>query len=190
MLGAMTVHAFGDKVPQIDPGVFVHVDATVTGDVIIEEGATVWPSASLRGDVDQIVVGSLSSCQDCVVMHASPGQPVRIGSGCAVGHGAILHGCVVGDDCMIGIHATLLDGCEVGEHSIVAANALLLEGRVYPPRSLLVGSPARVVRELTDEDIERIGWVRDRYAARGRLYAEQGYGADLSAFLRGRSGAD
>jgi carbonic anhydrase/acetyltransferase-like protein (isoleucine patch superfamily) len=184
MLRAMTVHAFGDKVPRIGPDVFVHVDATVTGDVILEEGVTVWPSAVLRGDVEQIVIGPFTSWQDGAIAHADPGTPLRVGSGCAVGHGAVLHGCTVGDGCMIGMHATLLNGCEVGEYSIVGAQTLVPQNRAFPPRSLLVGSPARVLRELTDEEIERITWVRGRYAARGKLYAEQGYGADLSAFRR------
>lgn len=180
----MSISAFGDKVPQFGPGVFVHVDATVIGDVILEEGVTVWPGAVLRGDVERIVIGAFTSFQDGAVAHADPGTPLRVGSGCAVGHGAILHGCTVGDGCLVGMHATLLNGCEVGENSIVAAQALLPENRSYPSRSLLVGSPARSLREVTDEEVERITGVRGRYAARGRLYTEQGQGADLSAFRR------
>jgi carbonic anhydrase/acetyltransferase-like protein (isoleucine patch superfamily) len=180
----MSISAFGDKLPQFGPGVFVHVDATVIGDVILEEGVTVWPGAVLRGDVERIVIGAYTSFQDGAVAHADPGTPLRVGSGCAVGHGAILHGCTVGDGCLIGMHATLLNGSAVGEHSIVAAQALLPENRSYPSRSLLVGSPARSVREVTDEEVERITGVRGRYTARGRLYTEQGQGADLSAFRR------
>lgn len=180
----MTIHAFGDKVPRFGPDAFVHVDATVIGDVILEEGATVWPSAVLRGDVEQIVLGAFSSFQDGAIAHADPGTPLRIGSGCAIGHGAILHGCTIGDGCLVGMHATLLNGSKVGEYSIVAAQALVPQNRTYPPRSLLVGSPAKVVRQLTDEEIERITWVRGRYTARGRLYAEQGFGADLAPFRR------
>jgi carbonic anhydrase/acetyltransferase-like protein (isoleucine patch superfamily) len=182
MLESMTIHAFGDKVPQFGPDAFVHVDATVIGDVVLEEGATVWPGAVLRGDAEQIVIGAFTSFQDGAVAHADPGMPLRVGSGCAVGHGATLHGCTVGDGCMVGMNATLLNGCEVGECSIVAAQALVPQNRVYPPRSLLVGSPARVARGLTDEEIETIMWVRGRYTARGKLYTEQGFGADLSAF--------
>ena len=180
----MTIHAFGDKVPRFGPDAFVHVDATVIGDVVLEEGATVWPSAVLRGDVEQIVVGAFTSFQDGAIAHADPGTPLHIGSGCAVGHGAILHGCTVGDGCLVGMHATLLNGCEVGEYSIVAAQALVPEDRKYPSRSLLVGSPARVVRELTGEEIEGIQWVRGRYTARGKLYTDQGFAADLSPFRR------
>jgi carbonic anhydrase/acetyltransferase-like protein (isoleucine patch superfamily) len=181
MLGGM-IHAFGDKVPRFGPDVFVHADATVIGDVILEEGVTVWPGAVLRGDVEQIVVGAFTSFQDGAIAHADPGTPLHIGSGCAVGHGAILHGCTVGDGCLVGMHATLLNGCLVGEHSIVGAQTLVAQDRTYPSRSLLLGSPARVVRELTDEEIEAVVAVRGRYAARGKLYTEQGFGADLSAF--------
>jgi carbonic anhydrase/acetyltransferase-like protein (isoleucine patch superfamily) len=181
MLGGM-IHPFGDKVPRFGPDAFVHVDATVVGDVILEEGVTVWPSAVLRGDVEQIVIGAFTSFQDGAIAHADPGTPLHIGCGCVIGHGAILHGCTVGDGCLIGIHATLLNGCEVGECSMVAAQALVPQNRTYPARSLLVGSPAKVVRELTDEEIERITWVCGRYTARGKLYTQQGFGVDLSPF--------
>ena len=112
----------------------------------------------LRGDIERISVAAETSIQDGVVIHTEPGAPVVIGRGCAVGHGAIVHGAVIGDGSLIGMHATLLDGAEIGEQSIVGANALVLGRRAYPRRSLLIGTPAKVVRELTDEDIERITW--------------------------------
>lgn len=180
----MTIHAFGDRVPQFGPDAFVHVDATVIGDVILGEGTTVWPSAVLRGDVEQIVIGPFTSFQDGAIAHADPGTPLRVGAGCTIGHGAILHGCNVGDGCLIGMHATLLNGCKVGDLSIVGAQTLVPQNRRYPPRSLLVGSPAKVVRELTDEEVEHITTVRGRYSARGKLFTEQGFGTDLSAFRR------
>jgi len=180
----MSISAFGDKVPQFGPGVFVHVDATVIGDVVLEEGVTVWPGAVLRGDVEQILVGAYTSFQDGAVAHSDPGSPVRIGAGCIIGHGAIVHGATVAAGCLIGMHATLLNGCEIGELSVVAAQALVPERRSCPPRSLFVGAPARVVRQLTDEDLAPLAGVHERYSARGRLYTEQGLGADLSAFLR------
>lgn len=180
----MSISAFADKVPQFGPDVFVHKDATVIGDVILEEGVSVWPGAVLRGDVEQIVIGAFTSWQDGAIAHADPGTPLRVGPGCVIGHGAVLHGCIVGAGSLVGMHATLLNGSSVGEESIVGAQTLVLQKRMYPARSLLVGSPAKLVRELTDEDIEPIQWVRGRYAVRGRLYDEQGQGADLSAFRR------
>ena len=178
----MSISAFGDKVPQFGPGVFVHVDATVIGDVVLEEGVTVWPGAVLRGDVEQIVVGAHTSFQDGAVAHSDPGFPVRIGAACIIGHGAIVHGATIATGCLIGMHATLLNGCEIGEQSIVAAQALVPEGRSCPPRSLFIGAPARVIRKLSDEDLAPLTGVHERYSARGRLYTEQGLGADLSAF--------
>ncbi len=180
----MSISAFGDKVPHFGPAVFVHPDATVIGDVVLEEGVTVWPGAVLRGDVEQIVVGAFSSFQDGAVAHSDPGSPVRIGPGCIIGHGAIVHGATIGAGCLIGMHATLLNGCEVGEESIVGAQTLVPQRRSFPPRSLLIGSPARVERALTDEDLTPLAGVHERYSARGRLYAEQGLAADLSAFRR------
>jgi carbonic anhydrase/acetyltransferase-like protein (isoleucine patch superfamily) len=180
----MSISAFGDRVPQFGRDVFVHADATVIGDVILEEGVTVWPGAVIRGDVEQIVIGAFTSFQDGAIAHSDPGSPVSIGPGCAVGHGAVIHGCTIGAGCLIGMHSTLLNGSEVGEESIVGAQALVPQRRTYPRRSLLIGSPARVVRELTDEDLAPLEGVRGRYAARGRLYAEQGLAADLSAFRR------
>jgi len=178
----MSITAFGDKVPHIGPDVFVHPDATVIGDVVLEEGVTVWPGAVLRGDVEQIVIGAFSSFQDGAIAHSDPGTPVRVGPGCAIGHGAIIHGATVGARCLVGMHATLLNGCEVGEESIVGAQALVPQRRAFPRRSLLIGSPAAVARELTDADLEPLEGVRQRYWARGRSYTQQGLGADLSAF--------
>ena len=178
----MSICAFGDKVPQFGPAVFVHPDATVIGDVVLEEGVTVWAQAVLRGDIERISVAADTSIQDGVVIHTEPGSPVVIGRGCAVGHGAIVHGAVIGDGCLIGMHSTLLDGGVIGADSIVGANALVLGRRTYPPRSLLVGTPAKVARELKDEDLEPLAAVRGRYTARGRLYTEQGLATDLSAF--------
>ena len=180
----MSISAFGDKVPQFGPGVFVHPDATIIGDVVLEGGVTVWAQAVLRGDIERISVAADTSIQDGVVIHTEPGSPVVIGRGCAVGHGAIVHGAVIGDGCLVGMHSTLLDGGVIGADSIVGANALVLGRRTYPPRSLLVGTPARVARELKDEDLEPLAAVRGRYTARGRLYTEQGLAADLSAFGR------
>ena len=178
----MSISAFSDKVPQFAPGVFVHPDATLIGDVVLETGVTVWPQAVLRGDIERISVAAETSIQDGVVIHTEPGAPVVIGRGCAVGHGSIVHGAVIGDGSLIGMHATLLDGAEIGDQSIVGANALVLGRRTYARRSLLIGTPARVARELTEEDLAPLAAVRGRYTARGCLYIEQGLGADLSAF--------
>lgn len=178
----MSISAFGDRVPRFAAGVFVHPDATVIGDVILEEGVTVWPGAVLRGDVERIVVGAHTSFQDGAIAHTDRGSPVSIGRDCIIGHGAIIHGATVGRGSLIGMHATLLTGCTVGEDSIVGAQTLVPEGRVFPPRSLLVGSPAKLRRELTEADLQPLDAMRERYTARGRSYSEQGLSVDLAAF--------
>ena len=180
----MSIHAFADRVPVFAADAYVHPDATVIGDVVLEGGANVWPGAVLRGDVERIVLGAQTSFQDNAVAHADPGFPVTIGRECIVGHGVIVHGATIGERCLIGMGSTLLNGCEIGAESIVGANSLVTQGKRFPPRSLIMGSPAKVVREVTDADLEPRAELHDRYARRSRSYAELGLSADLSAFTR------
>jgi carbonic anhydrase/acetyltransferase-like protein (isoleucine patch superfamily) len=181
----MSIRVFADRVPVFGAEVFVDVDATVIGDVVLEDGANVWPGAVLRGDVERITLGSHTSFQDNSVAHTDPGFPLVIGPDCIVGHGVIVHGATVGARSLIGMGAILLNGCEIGEESIVGAGALVTQGKVFPPRSLIIGSPAKVVREVTDEDLAPRLELRDRYARRGLAYLAAGLGADLSPFRRG-----
>ena len=178
----MSITPFAEKVPVFGAGAFVHPDATIIGDVVLEDGANVWPGAVLRGDVERIVLGSHSSFQDNSVAHTDPGFPIVIGPDCVIGHQVIVHGAIIGARCLIGMGSTLLNGCEIGEECIVGANALVTQGKKLPPRSLIIGSPAKVVREVTDEDLAPRLELRDRYMRRSARYAELGLGADLSAF--------
>jgi carbonic anhydrase/acetyltransferase-like protein (isoleucine patch superfamily) len=180
----MSIHSFDDRVPVFAPDAYVHPDATVIGDVVLKDGANVWPGAVLRGDVERILLGSQTSFQDNSVAHADPGFPVTIGSGCIVGHGVIVHGATIGARCLIGMGSTLLNGCEIGAESVVGANSLVTQGKKFPPRSLIMGSPAKVVREVTDEDLKPRAELHDRYVRRSRRYAELGLAADLSTFTR------
>jgi carbonic anhydrase/acetyltransferase-like protein (isoleucine patch superfamily) len=180
----MSITAFGESVPVFGVAAYVHPDATVIGDVVLEDGANVWPGAVLRGDVERILLGAQTSFQDNSVAHSDPGFPVTIGEGCVVGHGVIVHGATIGARCLIGMGSTLLNGCEIGDESIVGANSLVTQGKRFPPRSLLIGSPAKVVREVTDADLEPRGELQQRYVRRSRRYAELGLAADLSAFPR------
>ena len=180
----MSIHAFADRVPVFAPDAYVHPDATIIGDVVLEDAANVWPGAVLRGDVERILLGARASFQDNSVAHADPGFPVTIGRECIVGHGVIVHGATIGARCLIGMGSTLLNGCEIGDDSIVGANSLVTQGKKFPPRSLIMGSPARVVREVTDEDLKPRAELHDRYARRSLRYAELGLAADLSAFPR------
>ncbi|MFA4965539.1 MAG: gamma carbonic anhydrase family protein [Thermoleophilia bacterium] len=180
----MSISSFDDRVPTFAADAFVHPDATIIGDVVLEEGANVWPGAVLRGDVERIVLGRNSSFQDNSVAHSDPGFPVVIGPDCVVGHGVIVHGATVGARCLIGMGSTLLNGCEIGAESIVGANALVTQGKKFPPRSLIMGSPAKVVREVTDDDLKPRADLHGRYVRRSRRYAELGLAADLAAFRR------
>jgi carbonic anhydrase/acetyltransferase-like protein (isoleucine patch superfamily) len=126
------------------------------GDVEVGPDASVWFNAVLRGDSDRISVGARTNIQDLAVLHTDPRKPCEIGDDCTVGHSAIVHACRVGRGSLIGMGAIVLSDADIGEESLIAAGALIPEGRTYPPRSLLVGSPVRRLRDLTDEDVERL----------------------------------
>ena len=139
-------------------GAFVHPLAFVCGDAVLGARASVWPFAVIRADNDRITVGAESNVQDGAVLHADPGVPCTLGARVSVGHRAIVHGATVHDDCIVGMGAIVLNGAVVGEESIVAAGALVPEGMQVPPRSVVMGAPAKVKREVTEE--ERAGLRR------------------------------
>ncbi len=149
---------------------FVASNATLIGDVFIAEMASVWFGAVLRGDAAPIRIGSQSNVQDLCCLHADPGFPCIIGQRVTIGHAAVVHGATIEDDSLIGIRAVVLNGARVGAHSIIGAGAVVTEGQVIPPRSLAVGVPARVLRELTDADMERVRQAADHYVAAGQAY--------------------
>ena len=146
----------------------MHLDATVIGDVVLEDGANVWPGAVLRGDVERIVLGAHTSFQDNAVAHTDPGSPVRIGAGCIIGHGVIVHGATIGARCLIGMGSTLLNGCEIGEESIVGARRPGHGGQESSRRAASSSARRpRCVREVTDEDLApRAGAARPLRAPR------------------------
>jgi carbonic anhydrase/acetyltransferase-like protein (isoleucine patch superfamily) len=152
--------------PRVHPGAFVDQSAQVIGDVEIGEASSVWMNAVLRGDVHWIRMGRRSNVQDGSVVHVMNGtHPTTIGDEVTVGHGAIVHGCTLANRILIGMGAILLNGVEVGDDSIVAAGTLLPEGMRIPPRSLVMGSPGRVRRALSDADVASIREYADRYVA-------------------------
>jgi carbonic anhydrase/acetyltransferase-like protein (isoleucine patch superfamily) len=145
----------------------------IVGQVVIGEEASVWFNAVLRGDNEPIHVGDRSNIQDGAVLHTDPGFPLHVGPDCTVGHMAMLHGCTVGAGALIGIGATVLNGAVIGEEALVGARALVPEGKVIPPRSLVVGVPAKVVRTLSDADISGMRRGVESYREKSRLFRER-----------------
>jgi carbonic anhydrase/acetyltransferase-like protein (isoleucine patch superfamily) len=170
------VHRIGDRVPKAEEALFIAWNAEVAGSVTLAADTSVWFSATLRGDIEPITLGRGSNVQDGATLHTDFGLPCVVGNGVTIGHGAILHGCTVGEDCLIGMGAVVLSGAVIGRESIVGAGALVTEGKKFPPRSLIIGSPAKAVRTLDDEAVEKIrenGRIYVRLAAEaGRSYAE------------------
>ena len=152
--------------PAIDPEAFIAEGAVVRGDVRIERNASIWYNAVLRGDVDSIAVGEGSNIQDGCVVHVDHGCPVRIGRNVTVGHGAIVHGCTIGDGTLVGMGAIILNGAVIGEGCIVGAGALVTQGKHIPAGTLVIGSPARTVRAVTPEE-------REHNLANAQLYIEE-----------------
>lgn len=159
----MAVYQIGDDTPRLHPTAWVAENATVIGRVVLEEGASVWYGAVIRGDNDLVTVGRHSNVQDGSVLHTDHGVPLTLGEGVTVGHQVMLHGCTVGDFSLVGIQSVILNGAKIGRHCIVGAGALVTEGKEFPDGSLIVGSPAKVVRMLTPEQIERLKWSAAHY---------------------------
>ncbi|WP_329055804.1 gamma carbonic anhydrase family protein [Streptomyces violaceus] len=159
------ITGIGGREPQVDPEAFVAPTASVIGGVTLSAGASVWYGAVLRGDVEAISVGASSNVQDNCTLHADPGFPVTVGERVSIGHNAVVHGATVEDDCLIGMGATVLNGTVIGAGSLVAAQALVPQGMAVPPGSLVAGVPAKVRRELTEEE-------RQGVTLNGTMYAE------------------
>ncbi|GHB78127.1 gamma carbonic anhydrase family protein [Streptomyces cirratus] len=150
------VAGVGGKQPVVDPSAFTAPTSVVVGDVTLGARSSVWYSAVLRADCGPISLGADSNVQDNCTLHVDPGFPVTIGERVSIGHNAVVHGCTVEDDCLIGMGATVLNGAVIGAGSLVAAQALVPQGMVVPPGSLVAGVPAKVRRELTEEEREGI----------------------------------
>ncbi len=155
---------------QIAPTAFIAQGAVIVGDVTLDEETSVWFNATLRADTTPVRIGARTNIQEGAIFHADPGFPAIIGQGVTVGHGAIVHGAKVGDNTVVGMGAVLLNGVVVGENCIIGAKALLTEGKEFPPGSLILGSPAKVVRPLTAEEIEHNRAAAARYVERSRAF--------------------
>ncbi|MDP2795050.1 MAG: gamma carbonic anhydrase family protein [Sulfurisoma sp.] len=169
----MSVFRIADKAPLIDPTAWIAPNATVIGDVRLAAGASVWWNAVLRGDNDPIVIGANSNIQDGSVLHTDEGVPLTLGRDITVGHMAMLHGCTIGDGSLIGIGSIVLNRAVIGRHCLIGANSLVPEGKVIPDRSLVMGSPGKVVRELTDEEVARLLYSARHYVDNASRYRAQ-----------------
>jgi len=167
----MAIYRIDDHQPQIAHDAYVADNAIVIGRVTLGRGASVWFNAVLRGDGDDIVIGAGSNVQDGAVLHVDPGFPLTVGERVSIGHQAMLHGCTIGNGSLIAIKAVVLNGAVIGEQSLVGAGAIVTEGKTFPPRSLLLGAPARVARELTDKDLQMLQHAATSYIERSARYA-------------------
>jgi len=149
----MAVFVLDDRVPALGENTWVAESATVLGTVRLGHNVSVWFNAVLRGDNDPIVVGDGSNVQDGAILHTDDGVPLTVGENVTIGHMAMLHGCTVGDGSLIGINAVILNGAVVGRSCLIGANCLIPENKVIPDRSLVVGTPGRIIRQLTDEEV-------------------------------------
>ena len=158
------IYSLGDRAPVLEgAGHFIADNATIIGSVRLRDQASVWFNCVLRGDNDWLTIGARSNIQDGSVLHTDEGIELVVGDGVTVGHKAMLHGCSIGDNSLIGIGSSVLNGAKIGRDCLVGAHALVTENKEFPDRSLILGSPARVVRELSDEEIAQIRWSADVY---------------------------
>lgn len=169
----MPIYKIDQKTPQIAPSAWVAPNATVIGDARLGDNVSIWWNAVLRGDNDPIHIGANSNIQDGSVLHTDEGVPMHIGANVTVGHMVMLHGCIVGDNSLIGIGSVILNRAVIGKHSIVGANTLIPEGKVFPDGVLIVGSPGKVVRELSEEEKARLQKSADHYVDNARRYAKK-----------------
>ena len=167
------LYPFNGKQPKLHPSVYVAPGAHIIGDVDIDEKASVWFNAVLRGDYEQIQIGKRSKIQDGTVIHADPDFPAIVGEDVTVGHNVILHGCTVKNGALIGMGAAVLNGAVIGEGALVAAGCLVPEGKVIEPGVLVAGVPAKVVRKLTDEEVEQLKLGAESYVNKSRQYIEE-----------------
>jgi len=166
----MAIYEYNGQRPSIDQAAYVHEQATLIGQVTLSADASIWPQAVLRADNEPIHIGTGSNVQDGAVLHTDPGFPLEIGEGVTIGHQAMLHGCSIGDNSLVGIQAIVLNGARIGKNCLVGAGALVTEGKEFPDNSLILGSPAKVVRQLTAEAIEALRGNASSYVSKSAHY--------------------
>ena len=166
----MPIYQLGEDKPTIPDSAYIAAEATIIGKVTLGENVSIWPGAVLRGDNDSITIGDGSNVQDNAVLHTDRGLPLQVGDNVTIGHQATLHGCTIGDGTLIGIQAVIMNSAVIGKDCLVGAGALVPEGKVFPDRKLIVGAPAKVVRDLSDEDIAKMHRAAPGYVRRQEMY--------------------
>nr|WAE59760.1 gamma carbonic anhydrase [Chromohalobacter salexigens] len=169
----MTRYSLRDASPPLEPSAYAAPEAVIIGEVTLGEDVSVWPGAVLRGDNAAITIGRGSNIQENCVLHVDPGFPLTIGDNVTVGHLVMLHGCTIGNGSLVGMHATVLNGAVIGENSLVGAGAMVTSNKQFPPCSLILGSPARVVRTLSDEEIAGLQESSQNYVERKERYRHE-----------------
>lgn len=159
------------KKPDTTQAAFVAANATVLGDVTLGAHSSVWYGSVLRGDINSIEIGEGTNIQDLAMVHLADDYGVKIGRYCTIGHSAIIHACEIGDECLIGMGATILDGAKIGDHCIVGANSLVTQRFVAPPGSMILGSPAKVVRALTEKELLGLRAWAEKYVVVAKAHA-------------------
>lgn len=166
----MAIYQLGEHIPDIAPSAYITDSATVVGRVTIKANSSVWFQVTVRGDNEDITIGENCNLQEGSVLHADPGFPLVLGDNVSVGHQAMIHGCTVGEGSLIGIQAVILNGAKIGKNCLVGAGALVTEGKEYPDNSLILGTPALVVRTLSESDIANLRRIADSYVTRSREF--------------------
>lgn len=168
----MPIYALADAVPDLDPDSWVAPSADLIGAVRLGAGASIWFGAVVRADNGAIAIGARSNVQDGAVLHSDPGAPLTLGEDCTIGHRAVLHGCTIGDRVLIGMGATVLNHAVIAKDCVVGAGALVTEGKTFPPRSLIVGAPARAMKTLSDEQLAGLKLSAAVYVEKAKRYRE------------------
>ena len=168
----MAIYELDGKAPKLGEGAWVADTATVIGDVELAPNASVWFGTVIRGDMDTIRIGRNSNIQDLSVLHADAGVPLTIGDNVSVGHQVMLHGCTIGDGSLIGIQSVILNGAKIGRNCIVGAGSVVTEGKEFPDNSLIIGSPAKVVRTLDDAAVGKFAPIAGHYVGNAQRYAK------------------
>ena len=164
------IYDFEKNVPEVHPEAWVATNATLIGKIKLEKNSSIWFNAVLRGDIELITIGENSNIQDGSVLHTDPGFKLYVGKGVTVGHMVMLHGCQIGDDTLIGIGSIILNNAKIGKNCIIGANSLITENKIIPDNSLVVGSPGRVLRKVTEEEIKAIHENAKHYVDGSKKY--------------------